>query len=32
MNWLRKIERMVLYYGKLLIVFRIAGRLYKSWE
>lgn len=32
MNWLRKLERLVLTFLKLLIALRVAGRLRGSWE
>jgi hypothetical protein len=32
MNWLRKLERLLLNWGKLLIALRLAGRLYRLWE
>ena len=31
MNWLRKLERLVLTFLKLMIALRVAGRLRGSW-
>jgi len=32
MNWLRKLERLVLTFLQVLIAVRVAGRLRGSWE
>jgi hypothetical protein len=32
MNWLRKLERLVLTFLKVLLAVRVAGRLRGSWE
>jgi len=32
MDWLRKLERLVLNFLKLMIALRVAGRIRGSWE
>ena len=32
MNWLRKLDRLVLNFLKLIIALRVAGRIRGSWE